>query len=94
MKLMQKVSELQYTRLPIEDFGKEATAIIERGADCLAAIERQPDGEVVKRGNRLVVRHVAHIATQRIPILPDAETLQAPGSAGPRQGRVGSEGTR
>ena len=36
---MKKVSELEYTRLPIEDFGKEATAIIEQVKNAASAQE-------------------------------------------------------
>ncbi len=41
---MKKVSELEYTRLPIEDFGKEAAAIIEQVA-LPQGVEEQ--GEVI-----------------------------------------------
>ena len=36
---MKKVSELEYTRLPIEDFGKEAAAIIEQVKNAASAQE-------------------------------------------------------
>ena len=36
---MKKVSELEYTRLPIEDFGKEATAIIKQVKNAASAQE-------------------------------------------------------